>query len=535
MINSNFSSWTPWTQPSLPYYLVSTLDPSFDPLRQYIGKPLFTSVLLFREGQATWVFRQSEAADLGRRMLDHLLVPSHRAAFEDRLEKSTDDLLGVLDSTGTHTPTSVSEVLDEIDTVQRAFSAFYQLGAFVEPVQIAGQANINAYLESHGDELEEAVGAPVERLRDAIYSLPALSFAVEISASLGAVARALDEASTGPADVEFLASGPAVAPLVAEHIRRFSWSKNNYERCFLLREEHILGEIEDLGGPHAAAKALERQVLDANEELRSSSELKGEILSRLPRYEAALVSLHDLVGGHLVDLRKRLVMMTNGVLTPLLASLSELTDTDLGRLLLLLPSELRDFGENPKWYEERLARRSEDFLVYQADFGVLDELAQGDTGRFIAMDGPVVAEGEAQVESLLERLATRLNLLDEAPGLAARIKGTVVYSTAEQHPLRGIARIVKDPFTDPIEPGEILVASSTTPDFMPAIHRASAIVTDWGGLTSHAAITARELKKPCLIGTNFASSVFRSGETIEIDFVDGEVKRVGQGDGHAAH
>jgi pyruvate,water dikinase len=72
--------------------------------------------------------------------------------------------------------------------------------------------------------------------------------------------------------------------------------------------------------------------------------------------------------------------------------------------------------------------------------------------------------------------------------------------------------------------GSILIAGQTRPELMPAIQKASAIVTDEGGLLSHAAIVARELKKPCVIGTKFATKVFKTGDLVEVDAEKGIVR-----------
>ena len=72
--------------------------------------------------------------------------------------------------------------------------------------------------------------------------------------------------------------------------------------------------------------------------------------------------------------------------------------------------------------------------------------------------------------------------------------------------------------------GNILVSSSTIPDFIYAIQRAGAIVTDEGGIMSHAAILSRELKKPCVIGTKVATQVLKDGNMVEVDADKGVVK-----------
>lgn len=73
--------------------------------------------------------------------------------------------------------------------------------------------------------------------------------------------------------------------------------------------------------------------------------------------------------------------------------------------------------------------------------------------------------------------------------------------------------------------GGVLVCPMTNPDFMPAILRASAIVTDEGGILCHATIVSRELKKPCIIGTKIATKVLKDGDLVEVD-ADNEVVRI---------
>lgn len=79
---------------------------------------------------------------------------------------------------------------------------------------------------------------------------------------------------------------------------------------------------------------------------------------------------------------------------------------------------------------------------------------------------------------------------------------------------------------DTVEQGDVLVAEMTTPDFVPAMKRAVAIVTDRGGRTCHAAIVSRELGVPCVVGTGTATTTLRAGQVVT---VDGNVGRVYEG------
>jgi phosphohistidine swiveling domain-containing protein len=65
--------------------------------------------------------------------------------------------------------------------------------------------------------------------------------------------------------------------------------------------------------------------------------------------------------------------------------------------------------------------------------------------------------------------------------------------------------------------GGVLVCSVTTPDYVPLMQKAVAIVTDQGGILSHAAIVARELKKPCIVGTGNATKVLRNDQIVSVN------------------
>lgn len=73
---------------------------------------------------------------------------------------------------------------------------------------------------------------------------------------------------------------------------------------------------------------------------------------------------------------------------------------------------------------------------------------------------------------------------------------------------------------------EILVTPMTTPDYIVSMKKARAIVTDEGGLSCHAAIIAREMKKPCIIGTKIATKIFKDGDLVEVNANKGIVKKL---------
>ena len=68
-----------------------------------------------------------------------------------------------------------------------------------------------------------------------------------------------------------------------------------------------------------------------------------------------------------------------------------------------------------------------------------------------------------------------------------------------------------------LAPGEILVAHHTSPDWVPLMRRAAAVVTDAGGMTSHAAIVSREYGLPAVVGTGFGTKLIKTGQRIRVD------------------
>ena len=109
-------------------------------------------------------------------------------------------------------------------------------------------------------------------------------------------------------------------------------------------------------------------------------------------------------------------------------------------------------------------------------------------------------DGDKKVKALLEGLAA-------SPGVGV-----------------GKVKIVKRPSEiNIVKEGDVLVAEMTNPDYVPAMKRASAIVTDLGGRTSHAAIVSRELGIPAVVGTSHATKMLRVGELITVDGAEGKV------------
>lgn len=153
-------------------------------------------------------------------------------------------------------------------------------------------------------------------------------------------------------------------------------------------------------------------------------------------------------------------------------------------------------------------------------------------GRPTPMDIEWVRDGDDGliyiVQARPETVASR-----RAPGsveaYALRGAGTIVASgrAVGEKIAVGPARVVRS-LRDlaAFQPGEILVAETTTPDWQPVMKQAAAIVTDRGGRTCHAAIVARELGVPAVVGAGDATSTLQTGTLLTVSCADGETGKV---------
>lgn len=103
------------------------------------------------------------------------------------------------------------------------------------------------------------------------------------------------------------------------------------------------------------------------------------------------------------------------------------------------------------------------------------------------------------------------------------VKGTIAHKGVTQGAAKIILLVSE---LDKVKDGDILVTQMTFPNYITAMTRAVAFVTDEGGITCHAAIVAREMKKPGIIGTKIATKIFKDEDIIEVDANKGIVRKI---------
>lgn len=561
----NFGEWLPWEQNASPMLLTLTLNAGMKDLREYFGMPLWTTVILFENNQAKWLFRPKELKLLGQKMIDFLSCPQYRVSFFTGYDMAEEAVLKQAEQIQFSTAFSDldnDQLANLFEDFARIYYRWYKFGWFCEPIQFQAQDMLNSYLEKESANQQGALN-PAEA-KQALFFLEEDSFTVGILYHLRECAVALSSALRDPqlsneindlksqqnfataAAEKVLMAGASndagdLGPLfqkIKEHRDNFYWKKNNYFSTKFLGEQDVLEELfsaDDFDVAGLVPK-YDDEIQKLQDTKTTLLKKKRELVDNLPPYLRNLVALVGSVGGTLLDRRKRVIMVVNAAFDKILEEAASRTKTELPNVRQLIPQELSYFLSSPGEYKDRFERRKQLFVVFQGDFSLIQEqiadLQAENEGTAelsfdkILMREPFIAEGD-QAELVLEQLNQYLNFLQTTgvTGLDA-IHGVSTYFNPSEPTLEGVVRIIKDPKTETLKSDEILVAPSTTPDYMDAIRRCKAIITDWGGQTSHAAITSRELSKPCIIATNYASQVLRNGDRVKIDFTQGVIEKI---------
>ncbi len=151
----------------------------------------------------------------------------------------------------------------------------------------------------------------------------------------------------------------------------------------------------------------------------------------------------------------------------------------------------------------KLGKQIEDHYQFPQDI----EWAKENSQIYMVQTRPVTTIKETAEAEPEIRAPVLLSGVSASPGLAS-----------------GPVKIIREASQiDQVRNGYILVAEMTTPDFVPAMKRAVAIVTDRGGRTAHAAIVSRELGIPCIVGTDKATTALKDGQIITVDGSHGKV------------
>jgi len=285
---------------------------------------------------------------------------------------------------------------------------------------------------------------------------------------------------------------------LAEHRKKYFWTKNNYITAQELDIKYFEREIKNW---QRSGKDLEFELQKIRETPRRNKRLKQKIFLKfnLSKHIRNLIKIsEDFTWWQ--DERKKATYYNIHIGTKILSEIAKRTGYAIGDLKYAVSVEIPDIVKKGSPAKNTLKKRRECSMF----------IATNNKIEFITGKNTV-----SQVKNIMLGNKSYDDISD--------VRGL----TACSGRAFGVVRIVRSVNEiGKVKQGDILVAVMTRPDYVPAMRRAVAIVTDEGGITSHAAIVSREMGTPCIIGTKIATKVFKDGDYVEVDANKGIVRRI---------
>lgn len=296
-----------------------------------------------------------------------------------------------------------------------------------------------------------------------------------------------------------------VTALLKKHLKKYEWIPCWYDNApwalpYLRNRLNSELKISNLSERIQRLKDYPRRVKTKARRLTNELRIKGTLLKDLAGMRAFtyIRTEIDLHTGFVVH-RAR----------PLYVRLAELLGLTFEQLKFLTPEEIR-LALRGKLITKELVRR----LKPRQKFAV--QIFNRDKQKILVGKKARQFIKKVVAELNINKIKTVLKDVNELKGIGASLGTGVV---------KGLARVIGSiAQLATMKEGEVLVVPSTSVDYVAAMKKAAAIVTEVGGLTCHAAIVSRELGKPCVVNTLSATKVFKTGDLLEVDAKRGVVR-----------
>jgi len=291
---------------------------------------------------------------------------------------------------------------------------------------------------------------------------------------------------------------PKYHTLLKKHSRKYFWIRNNYKDTPRLEAKDFLEFVID-----EIKSSKKKKIQDELKRLKTASKRmqaeKKKAIKKLKISQDLRKTLKFLeIMAWWQDQRKHMVLISNHYINEFLKEISRRSNYTLRQIQYFMPEEIKKLLLQNKKTSKKVLQERRKRSVYIT-------YANGET----LITGMQAKKIEKWFEDKEE--------IKELNGYVASRIGKVVY---------GHVKIITDPAKGIFNAGEILVAPMTRPEYLPLMRKAKAVITNEGGITTHAAIVSREMGIPCIIGTKYATKVLKNGDKVKIDMEKGKVEKI---------
>ncbi|MFA6322684.1 MAG: PEP-utilizing enzyme [Candidatus Buchananbacteria bacterium] len=284
---------------------------------------------------------------------------------------------------------------------------------------------------------------------------------------------------------------------LSQHQKKYFWILNSYHYTQVLSNKYFRQELlkfksSDINKKIKELKNYSSKITNEKKLLEKKYKLSKEIIKMAQRLSFCI---------SWQDSRKYYIFLANHYVDIFLHEFSRRYRIDFKALQYYGGWELLDLArDQKKLSEQEISRRFKNLVVHYSQKNNDLEYISGSAAK--------------KIISLYSN--TKINKkINELKGVVVS-RGQTIYGRVR------ILTSSKEFYQ--MKKDEILVAPMTSPEYIVAIKKAAAIVTDEGGMTCHAAIVSRELGIPCVVGTKIATQVFKTGDWVEVDTKKGVVK-----------
>jgi len=481
-MNMKGEQWFEWERQATVHPLAICMEAWMEPTRKEYGRPWPTCILVYKEDVVCWHLKWPELLDYGDYLIKKFIEPKDRESLLQNIESQAVEMKSLFEEFSSLDFTSLSdnELLEAYNKIHDVFVQWFVPGALVEPIGYQGEKIIQKMISASGKSEKEQAEM-----------LALLTTTTNESFSK----RELKDMLLIAVEKK---DGKDVGNLLKEHATKYFWLHNNYYSTEVLDEKFFERELELAISKYPNPKAQIEELKTKNLE---TADRKDELVKELnpDKFHLNLIELMDMFAWY-QDYRKKKVMQILHYLDLLLEEIGRRKGHSLKEMKYTLPQEI------PKIFNGSF------------DIGIAKERMKRYLFYFDGKDKVEEGVGSWSIDK-----ENNIFSISSHEGEILEIKGMI----ANKGYVKGKARVTmsaKD--AKDIETGEILITSMTSPDFVTAIKRAAAIVTNEGGVLCHAAVVSREFGIPCIVGTKLATKVFKTGDIIEVDGEFGFVRKV---------